>query len=43
MAQVDIDWSHGLFLHEQLARLHTGYTQTKVSSIASGEDITENN
>ena len=43
MAQVDIDGNHSLFLHEQLAHLHTGNTQKKVSIIASDEDIMENN
>ena len=33
---------HGLFLYEQLAHLHTGNTQKKVSNIASDEDIMEN-
>ena len=31
------------FLHEQLAHLHNGNTQKKVSNIASDEDIMENN
>ena len=31
------------FLHEQLAHLHTGNTQKKVSNIAPDEDIMENN
>ena len=35
--------NQGLFLHEQLAHLHTGNTQNKVSNIASDEDIMENN
>ena len=43
MAQVDTDGKHGLFLHEQLAHLHTGNTQKKVSNRASGEDVMENN
>ena len=34
-AHVDTDGNHGLFLHEQLAHLHTGNTQKKVSNIAS--------
>ena len=29
-AQVDTDGNHNLFLHEQLAHLHTGNTQKKV-------------
>ena len=40
--QVDTDGNHGPFLHEQLAHLHTGNTQKKVSNIASDEDIMEN-
>ena len=40
---MDIDGNHGLFLHEQLAHLHTGNTQKKVSNIAFDEDIMENN
>ena len=43
MAQVDTDGNHGLFLHEQLAYLHTGNTQKKVSNTASDEDIMGNN
>ena len=43
MAQVDTDGNHCLFLHEQLAHLHTGNTPKKVSNIASDEDIMENN
>ena len=43
MAQVDTDGNHGLFLHEQLAHLHTGSTQKKVSNIASGDDIMQIN
>ena len=43
MTQVDTDGNQGLFLHEQLAHLHTGSTQKKVSDIASDEDIMENN
>ena len=43
MAQVYTDGNHGLFLHEQLAHLHTGNTQKKVSNIASDEEIMENN
>ena len=31
------------FVHEQLAHLHTGNTQKKVSNIASDENIMENN
>ena len=42
-AQVDTDGNHSLFLHEQLAHLHTGNTQKKVSNTASGEDNMENN
>ena len=34
---------HGLFLHEQLAHLHTGITEKNVSNVASDEDIMENN
>ena len=34
-AQVDTDGNHGLFLQEQLADLHTGNTQKKVSHIES--------
>ena len=37
------DGNHNLFLHEQLAHLHTGNTQKKVSNIASDENIMENN
>ena len=40
---VDNDGNNGLFLHEQLAHLHTGNSQKKVSKIASDEDIMENN
>ena len=43
MAQADTDRNHGLFLYEQLAHLHTGDTQKKVSNIGSDEDTTENN
>ena len=43
MAQVHIDGNHGLFLHEQLAHLHTGNKQKKVSNIVSDVDIMENN
>ena len=43
MPQVDTDGNHCLFLHEQLAHLHTGNTQKKVSNIASDKDIMENN
>ena len=43
MAQVDTDENRGLFLHEQLAHLHTGNKQEKVSNIVSDEDITEKN
>ena len=32
MAQVDINGKYGLFLHEQLAHLHTEYTQTKLQT-----------
>ena len=38
-----LDGNHNLFLHEQLAHLHTGNTQKKVSNIASDENIMENN
>ena len=31
-AQVDNNGKHGLFLHEQLAHLHTGNTQTKLQT-----------
>ena len=41
MAQLDTNGNHGLFLHEQLAHLHTGNTQKKVSNILSDEDIIE--
>ena len=43
MVQVNTDGNHGLFLHEQLAHLHTRNTQKKVSNIVSNEDIMENN
>ena len=43
MAQVDTDGKHGLFLHEQLAHLHTEHTQDETSNIASDVDIMENN
>ena len=43
MVQVDTDGNHGLFLHEQLANLHTGNKQKKVPSIAIDEDVMENN
>ena len=42
MAQVDTEGNHGLFLHEQLAHLHTGNTENKVSNIAYDEAIMEN-
>ena len=42
MAQVESDGNHSLFLHGQLAHLHTGKSQKKVSTIASDEDIMEN-
>ena len=42
MAQVDTNGNLSLFLHEQLAHLHIGNTQKKVSNM-SDEDITENN
>ena len=32
MAQVDTNGRHGLFLHEQLANLHTENTQTKLQT-----------
>ena len=41
--QMDTDGNHGLFLHEQLAHLHTGDTEKKVINIASDEPIMENN
>ena len=31
-AKVDTDGKHGLFLHEQLAHLHTENTQTKLQT-----------
>ena len=31
-AQINTNWKLGLFLHEQLAHLHTGNTQTKFQS-----------
>ena len=43
MAQVDTDGNHGLFLHEQIAHVHTGSTQNKVSKEAFDEDLMENN
>ena len=43
MAQVNIDGNRCLFLHEQLAHLHTANTQKKVSNMVSDEDIMENN
>ena len=43
MAHVDTDGNYGLFLHEQLAHLHIGNAQKKVSNIASHKDIMENN
>ena len=43
MAQVGTDGNQGQFLHEQLAHLHTGNTQKKVSNVAADEDIMENN
>ena len=43
LAHVDNDGNHRLFLHEQLAHLHAGNTQRKVSHIASDKDIVENN
>ena len=43
MAQVNTDGKHDLFLHEQLAHLHTGNTQKKVSNIVSDEEIMKNN
>ena len=39
---VDTDGNHGLCQHEQLAHLYTGYTQKRVSNIASDEGIMEN-
>ena len=42
MAQVDTNGNRGLFsLHEQLAHLHTGNTQKKVSNIVSDKVIME--
>ena len=38
-----MEGNHGLFLHEELAHLHTGNSQKKVSNIASDEVIMENN
>ena len=35
--------NHGLFCMKQLAHLHTGNKQEKVSNIASDDDIMENN
>ena len=32
MAKVDTNGKHGLFLHEQLAHLHTENTQTKLET-----------
>ena len=32
MAWVDIDGKHGLFLHEQLTRLHAENTQAKLQT-----------
>ena len=32
MAQVDTDGKHGLFLHEQVAHLHTEITQVKLQT-----------
>ena len=43
MAQVDTDGNHDLFLHGQVAHLHTGNTQKKVSNTASDEHIMEKN
>ena len=34
MAQVNTDGNNALFLHEQLAHLHTGNTRKKVSNVA---------
>ena len=42
-AQINTDGNHGLFLHEQLANLHTGNTKKKVPKLESDEDILENN
>ena len=42
-AQVDTNEKHVLFLHEQLAHLHTRNTQKKVSNIVPNEEIMENN
>ena len=43
MNQIDTEGNRDLFLHEQLAHLHTVNTQKKVSHRASDEDIMENN
>ena len=43
MVQVDTDGNQGLFLHEQLAHLHTRNIQKKVSNIVLDENIMENN
>ena len=43
MAQVDTDGNLGLYVNEQLAHLHTGNTQKKVSNKAFDEDIMEDN
>ena len=43
MAHVQTNRNHSLFLHKQLAHLHSGNTQKKVANIASDEDIMENN
>ena len=32
MAKVDTNGEHGLFLHEQLVRLHTENTQSKLET-----------
>ena len=41
--QIDTNGIHDLFVHAQLAHLHTGNTQKKVSDIASDEDVMQNN
>ena len=42
MAHIETNGKHGLFLHEQLAHLHTENTQTKLQTVFD-EDIMENN
>ena len=43
MVQVHTNGKHGLFLHEQLAHLHTEKNTDEASNIAIDEDIMENN